>query len=88
MKSNQELDPSLIRIRKYVIDEKKLEFNIFYEDILHHKGRVCIPKNEEIKKHILSVAHEMSYSLHPKVSKMYKTLKRSSWWLGMKNDVA
>ena len=46
------------------------------EGILHFKGKLCVPNNEELQKHILSEAHDTPYSIHPGMTKMYKDLKK------------
>ena len=58
------------------------------EGILHFKGRLCVPNNEELRKQILSKAHDTPYSIHSGATKMYKDLKEHFWWNMMKNDVA
>ena len=33
-------------------------------------------------------AHYSTYAMHPRSTKMYRTLKENYWWKGMKSDVA
>ena len=44
--------------------------------------------DEELRTQILTEAHATPYSVHPGAKKMYKDLKESFWWPGMKGDVA
>lgn len=50
--------------------------------------RVCVPKDEELRREILSEAHASMFSIHPGATKMYRDLKRYYQWVGMKRDVA
>ena len=45
IKETQELDPSLVRIRKEVMEGKETNFGVSDEGILHFKGRLCVPRN-------------------------------------------
>ena len=47
-----------------------------------------MPNDVEIKRKILSEAHESPYTVHPGATKMYQDLKTCFWWPGMKKDVA
>jgi hypothetical protein len=42
----------------------------------------------ELKSKIFQEAHESNYSIHPGSSKMYRDLKATYWWFGMKREVA
>ncbi|KAL5567482.1 hypothetical protein UlMin_024057 [Ulmus minor] len=86
--SATELDPTLVRLKEEVREGKNKEFQISSDGILHFKGRLCIPKDPELREQILSEAHTTPYSVHPGATKMYKDLKEHFWWPGMKEDVA
>ena len=43
---------------------------------------------EDLRKLILSEAHDTAYSIHPGSTKMYYDLKECFWWYGMKRSVA
>ncbi|KAL5538185.1 hypothetical protein UlMin_046260 [Ulmus minor] len=58
------------------------------DGVLHCKGRLCIPNDDELKEQILSEAHTTPYSVHPGATKMYKDLREQFWWPGMKKEVA
>ena len=88
MKSSQESDPTLVKIKEEVLEGKEMVFSLVEDGTLLYKGRICVPKDEEMRKQILSEAHETPYSVHLGATKMYKDLKRSFWWPGMKKDVA
>jgi hypothetical protein len=49
--------------------------------------RLCVPRDQELRRLILEEAHKCSFSIHPRATKMYRDLKEY-WWPGMKTDVA
>jgi len=49
--------------------------------------RVCMPGEPLFKRQILKEGYQSRLSLHPGMTKMYKDLKESLWWNGMKSDV-
>ncbi|KAJ9672728.1 hypothetical protein PVL29_026082 [Vitis rotundifolia] len=60
-----------------------------YEDgSVRFKGRLCVPKDVELRNELLADAHRAKYTIHPGNTKMYQDLKRQFWWSGMKRDIA
>ncbi|RVW63396.1 Transposon Ty3-I Gag-Pol polyprotein [Vitis vinifera] len=60
-----------------------------YEDgSVRFKGRLCVPKDVELRNELLVDAHRAKYTIHPRNTKMYQDLKRQFWWSGMKRDIA
>ena len=55
---------------------------------LRFRGRICVPRQEDLRKRILSEAHESLYSIHLGGTKMYEDLRQIFWWDGMKKDIA
>ena len=47
-----------------------------------------MPDMEDLRKMIMEEAHCSAYAMHPGSTKMYRTIKESYWWSGMKRDVA
>ena len=45
---------------------------------LRFRGRICVLNQPDLKKKILSEAHESSYSIHPGGTKMYEDLRKYS----------
>ena len=80
----QEKDEGLIAASKAEGSEYQFAAN---GTILVH-GRVCVPKDEELRREILSEAHASMFSIHPGATKMYRDLKRYYQWVGMMRDVA
>ncbi|RVX19278.1 Transposon Ty3-I Gag-Pol polyprotein [Vitis vinifera] len=59
-----------------------------YEDgSVRFKGRLCVPKDVELRNELLADAHRAKYTIHPRNTKMYQDLKRQFWWSGMKRDI-
>ena len=67
---------------------KETEFTAKEDGFLYYRDRVCVPNDDELKKSILEEAHSGSFSMHPISIKMYKDLKTSYWWSGMKRYVS
>ncbi|KAL5553481.1 hypothetical protein UlMin_040882 [Ulmus minor] len=87
IKSGQELDPSLLKIKEEVLEGKCIDFEVSADGVLGFKGRLCVPMNEEMKQQILHEAHNTPYSIHPGTTKMYQDLKRFFWWPRVKRDI-
>ncbi|XP_042482882.1 uncharacterized protein LOC122063247 [Macadamia integrifolia] len=68
--------------------QKDQDFSLTDEGILKFKGRLCVLDDSDLRDAILKEAHNSSYSIHPGNTKMYKDLKDSYYWMGMKIDVA
>ena len=50
--------------------------------------RLCVPDVIELKKEIMEEAHSSAYAMHPRSTKMYRTLRDHYWWRGMKREIA
>ncbi|KAJ9561776.1 hypothetical protein OSB04_006936 [Centaurea solstitialis] len=64
------------------------EFEEKEDGVCYFKGRIWIPRAEQLRKMIMDEAHQSKYSIHPGSDKMYKGLKEHYWWPGMKRDIA
>src|ERR1044072_1245693 len=78
----------MIEKRNLVTQGKAPEFTVGNDDILRGKGRVCVPKDAEMRKMILDEGHKSSLSIHLGATKMYQDLKLHFWGPGMKKQVA
>jgi hypothetical protein len=58
------------------------------DGVLWYKGRICLPNIKVLKDRILREAHESTYSIHPRGTKMYHDLKATYLWYGMKRHIA
>ena len=68
--------------------EKGKDYRIGSDGILQFRDRVCVPGNWRLRKQILEESYKSRLSIHLGMTKMYKDIKQSLWWNGMKIDVA
>ena len=61
---------------------------LFRSGILRFRERVCVPNSQVLRKMLLDEGHKSRLSIHLDMTKMYKDLKATFWWTGMKTDVA
>ena len=54
---------------------------------LLHKGRVCVPRDSNIRRRILYECHDSPSARHPGIRKTYAHLWRNFYWPGMHKDV-
>ncbi|KAG7559449.1 Integrase catalytic core [Arabidopsis thaliana x Arabidopsis arenosa] len=80
----QQLDEVLIKDSKVEGSEYQVSAN---GTILVHE-RVCVPRDKNLRREILSEAHASKFLITPEATKMYRDLKRYYHWVGMKKDVA
>ena len=76
IKGKQFNDEKLIRIRDKVLRGEAKEAMIDEEGVLRIKGRVCVPRVDDLINTILTEAHSSRYSIHPGATKMYGDLKQ------------
>ncbi|EOX93994.1 DNA/RNA polymerases superfamily protein [Theobroma cacao] len=69
-------------------DGEASEFRLSDDGTLMLRDRICVPKDDQLRRAILEEAHSSAYALHPGSTKMYRTIKESYWWPGMKRDIA
>ena len=87
IKGKQFTDEKLNRIRDKVLRGEAKEAKINEEGVLRIKGRVCVPRVDDLIHTILTKAHSTRYSIHPGATKMYRDLKQHFWWIRMKRDI-
>jgi len=86
---------SMLRIPNEFLDEVRVEHGNDQEmqqimgkdNILRFRERVCVPRSHVLRKMLLEERHKSRLSIHPGMTKMYKDLKATFWWTGMKTDV-
>ena len=87
IKGKQFDDEKLSRIQDKVFRGEAKEAQIDEEGVLRIKGRVCVPRVDDLINTILKEAHSSRYSIHPSAIKMYRDLKQHFWWSRMKRDI-
>ncbi|XP_069144388.1 uncharacterized protein [Solanum lycopersicum] len=81
-------DEKLSQIREMVLRGEAKETIIDEEGVFRIKGRVCVPRVDDLIYIILIEAHSSRYSIHPGATKMHRDLKQHFWWSRMKCDIA
>jgi hypothetical protein len=77
-----------IRQRLGENDPQVAYFHLDGEGVLWFKNRLVVPKDLELRKHILDEAHLARYSIHPGSNKIYQYLKQRFWWTRIKREIA
>ncbi|XP_017979859.1 PREDICTED: uncharacterized protein LOC108662790 [Theobroma cacao] len=75
-KSDDEFKREVQKLR----DGETNEFILGDDSILMLGNRVCVPKDDQLRRVILEEAHSFAYALHPGSTKMYRTIMESYWW--------
>jgi hypothetical protein len=81
-------DNEIIKSREEVEKGVQSDFHVAGDGMLKFRNRVCVPNDAELKRVILSEAHQSLYTVHPGNTKMYRDLRKNYWWKGMKKDIA
>jgi len=81
-------DSELQQIITELGTEKRKDFRMGNDGILRYRERVCVPRSRVLRKMLLEEGHKSRLSIHPGMTKMYKDLKATFWWTGMKTNVA
>jgi len=80
-------DQELQQIIGWLGTDKGNDFRMGKDGILRFRERVCVPRKLAPRKMLLEEGHKSRLNIHPGMTKMYKDLKVTFWWIGMKTDV-
>jgi hypothetical protein len=69
-------------------EQETTHFRVDEEGVLWFKDRLVVPKDRELRNHIMSKAHSSKLSIHPGSNKMYYDLKPYYWWTKMRKEIA
>ncbi|XP_074266890.1 uncharacterized protein LOC141590183 [Silene latifolia] len=86
-KMTQLLDPKIQERRERIGNSKMSRFSLHEDGSVRYDGRWCVPEDVKMRKTIMTEAHCTPNSVHLG-GKLYKDLKKTFWWPGMKKDVA
>ena len=78
----------LQKIRDLINLGSQSEFYIHEDGSLRFGNWLCVPNDLDLKAEILKEAHNMSYTIHPGGTKMYRDLRKTFWWNNMKRVIA
>jgi hypothetical protein len=68
-------------------EQETTHFRVDKEGVLWFKDRLVVPKDRELRNHIMSEAHSSKLSIHPGSNKMYYDLKSYYWWTKMRKEI-
>ncbi|XP_052874542.1 uncharacterized protein LOC128280436 [Gossypium arboreum] len=87
IRSKQLVDETLGARFRQVENGTTSDFGINSEGVLCFRGRMCIPKDDDLRQSILRGAHSSLNAMHPGENKMYQNLYELYWWPGLKREV-
>ncbi|KAG8481084.1 hypothetical protein CXB51_025832 [Gossypium anomalum] len=87
IKRQQLMDESLGSRFQQVETGENSDFGLNSEGVLCFRGRMCIPKDSDLRMMILKEAHGGPCAMHPGGSKLYRDLRELYWWPGLKREV-
>jgi hypothetical protein len=76
----QDGDSFLQKIKSEVGTSKRKDFGLGSDKALLFKGRLCVLKDEGLRKEFLEEVHLTPYTAHPGGTKMYRDLRSMFWW--------
>ncbi|GFS42479.1 hypothetical protein Acr_00g0080050 [Actinidia rufa] len=87
VKQRQPEDPYLWKVYEEMLVNPKPDFTL-QDKALRFQSRLCVPNIPEVKRQVLEEAHNTKFTMHPGGTKMYRDLKETFWWPGMKKEIA
>ncbi|XP_074305472.1 uncharacterized protein LOC141640662 [Silene latifolia] len=88
VREKQKGDQKVEKWRTAMVEGVPSRFVVGIDGSLKFDGRWCIPDDEELKRKILTEEHSTPYCVHPGGDKLYKDLKKTFSWPGIKKEVA
>ncbi|XP_042441327.1 uncharacterized protein LOC122026664 [Zingiber officinale] len=88
IKEAQATDQHLQFLCSRITPKQQIGFSCDGNGILYFRGRLCVPELPSLKEDLLQEAHRSRFAIHPGGTHMYRDLRRSYWWAGMKKDIA
>lgn len=64
------MDKFLCKIKDQTLAGNIKDFEVSTDNTFMFKPRLCVPKDEALRKEILAKAHSSPYTMHPKGKKM------------------
>jgi len=87
IKQAQDKDEEIQQFKKKSSKKELPGFRVDEQGKLWYEDRICVPKDEALRRLILDEAHHSAYSIHPGSTKMYMDLRQRYWWTEMKGDI-
>ncbi|KAH0702090.1 hypothetical protein KY285_016368 [Solanum tuberosum] len=79
IKSNKFKDENLKKLSTKIAMGKSQGNTLDADGVLDYKGRICVPRVDDLIQRLLAEAHGSRYSIHSGVTKMYRDLKQIYW---------
>ena len=57
------------------------------DEVVYMEGRIYVPNNKDLKEEIMREHHDPADVRHLGQHRMQELIKRTYWWLGLKEDV-
>jgi hypothetical protein len=84
----QKTDTGIFHIKRKMKEQETKHFRVDKEGVLWFKDRLVVPKDRELRNHIMFEAHSSKLSINPGSNKMYYDLKPYYWWTKMRKEIA
>ncbi|XP_073067214.1 uncharacterized protein [Primulina eburnea] len=88
IKAAQMTDPHIQRLKELSRTGQTEKFSAASDGSVRFNGRLVVPNLIDLKEAILREAHCSRHSIHPRIRKMYHTLRAFYWWEGMEKDIS
>lgn len=72
---SQPKEPVLRKSEEELRCGRRSDYSIKSDGALQKEKRLCVPHVKVMKDDILEEAHSLAYAMHPRSTKMFKTLK-------------
>ncbi|XP_052487976.1 uncharacterized protein LOC128041717 [Gossypium raimondii] len=87
IKGKQLLDESLVPRFRQVESRETSDSGLNSERVLFFRGRVCVPRDNDLRQSILLEVHSSPFAMHPGMNKMHQDLRELCWWTRLKREV-
>ncbi|KAG8483164.1 hypothetical protein CXB51_022137 [Gossypium anomalum] len=87
IREKQLKNESLVARFQQVKEGGTSEFGLNDEGVLCFRGRICVPRDSDLRQSILREAHGGLCAMHPGGNKLYHDLRELYWWPGLKREV-
>ncbi|KAG8485712.1 hypothetical protein CXB51_019030 [Gossypium anomalum] len=87
IKEKQLKDEYLVTRFQQVNKGETSEFGLNSKGVLCFRGRICVPKDSDLRQTILKEAHGGPCAMYPRGNKLYHDLRELYWWPGLKREV-
>ncbi|KAG8491253.1 hypothetical protein CXB51_014429 [Gossypium anomalum] len=87
IREKQLKDESLVARFQQVKEGGTSEFGLNDEGVLCFRGKICVPRDSDLRQSILREAHGGLCAMHPRGNKLYHDLRELYWWPRLKREV-